>query len=100
MTAAAMRPTARVTIEIDPITLTHEEAFPDWDGQEMGAADVARAIEADGGIARVIREWNLNPSATVTVITEADNPAYGGDDVLFGDAPPRVLVVRSEAVVS
>lgn len=92
---AAVRPTTRITITIEPIELSHAEVWPDWDGEAtMTAADVAAMIRSEG-IASIIEDWNLHPAVTVEVITEQENPAYGGDDVLFGSPPPKMLVAKT-----
>lgn len=94
------RPMTSVRIEIETIELTHAQVWPDWDGEAvLTAADVAELIASEGGLASTIDAWNLHPGATVEVIIERENPAYAGDDVLFGEAPPRMLVTRTTARV-
>lgn len=97
------RPNVTIIIEFDGAAeLTHEEMWPDWDGEAvMTAADIADLVRSDGGLLRVMQDWELQRhlTAKVTVTERKPNPAYGGDDVLFGEAPPAELVTVTEAEV-
>lgn len=98
LTPEPQRPMTSVHIKIEPIRLTHAQIWPEWDGEAvLTAADVVELIASEGGLASTIDAWNLRPGATVEVIIERENPAYAGDDVLFGEAPPKVLVTRTTA---
>ena len=101
MTETKHRPSTTVTIEVNLIELTHREVLPDWDGEQELTADlVAELIRRDGGLACAIRDWCLLDRATITVETVTQNPLYGGDAVLFGEAPPpmRRAVTTAEVV--
>lgn len=101
MSATKQRPSTTVSIEVDLIELTHREVLPDWDGEQELTADlVAELIRKDGGLVNAIRDWCLLDRATIRVETVEQNPLYGGDAVLFGEAPPPVrrTVTTAEVV--
>ena len=76
-------------VELDAV-LTPEEVFPDGIPEEWGLADVVAAVKECRSVLRWMDDWNMRPS--LRVVVDKPNPAWSGDDVLFGDPPPRRLV--------
>ena len=90
-------------------TSIHISADMDWDAEiaelwpdgnapdEITADAVADLIKANGGVRRVLTEWCLVEGMELHIVVHRDNPAWKGDNVLFGDPPPRVLVSSARA---
>lgn len=82
-----------VSIELSAnLELTAKEVFPDGVPDEWGVADVAAAIRESRNVQSFISDWCID--VDVAVCVSRPNPAYGGDDVLFGSPPPRWLHER------
>lgn len=69
------KPYVYVTFEFDSIGLTEEEV---WSGGDMPdlptAEDVAALVKDQGGLHRVVRDWDLIHGARVMVVTtDVDN---------------------------
>ena len=74
------------------------ELWPDGNAPDEITADViADLIKANGGVRRVLRDWNLIDNLELHVVVHRPNPAWKGDDVLFGAPPPRVLISSARA---
>lgn len=70
--------------------LEPHEVWPDGDMPENPTADDVLAVfKRDGGGWRALRDWEL--SVEIKIYVETPNPNYNGDNVLFGDPPPRTL---------
>lgn len=68
------------------------ELWPDGDApDDIDADTVATLIRKAGGVRRVLRDWNLIDDLELHVIVRRDNPQWQGDQVLFGEPPPREL---------
>jgi hypothetical protein len=81
----------RISFTIDcDFDLTPEEVFPDGVPENWSLADVVAACRQSHNISRWMDDWNVEPGLRVMV--DRPNPAWLGDDVLFGDPPPRRLV--------
>ena len=74
------------------------ELWPDGDAPDVITADaIVELIETSGGVRRVLRDWNLIDALELHVVVRQPNPAWKGDDVLFGEPPPRELFSSARA---
>jgi hypothetical protein len=77
-----------ITVNIEGTwDLSPTEVFPDGVPDEWDIGAVVAAIKSAANVGRLIDDWSMAPGVTVSV--SKPNPAYGGEDVLFGDPPPR-----------
>lgn len=90
---------ADLSIRDDPtITITYEgtvdlkvsDVWPDGDAPDVITADdVVLVMEQSGRKERVLSDWLLLDELEVQVAVSQENPAWSGDDVLFGEPPAR-----------
>lgn len=84
-----------ISIEISgTFDLTPEQVWPDGVPEEWTIADVVAAVKTARSVNRLIDDWCMTPSVDVTVMRT--NPAWNGDEVLFGKPPPRILTECAE----
>jgi hypothetical protein len=83
--------TINVHIEAD-VDMTVDEVWPEGDAPEQVTPAAVKALmESSGTKSHVLNEWSLLVDPEVTVTVSTPNPEYQGDNVLFGDPPPRFV---------
>lgn len=86
---------ATITVSIDgDFCLSVTDVFPDGAPEGWTITDVIDAIRETRNPEGLISDWCMTPRVSVTI--DRPNPAYGGDEVLFGDPPSRYLTETAE----
>ena len=84
-----------ITIEIHgSFDLSPDEIWPDGVPDEWDIVSVVAAVKSARNVERLISEWGLTPGVSASIMRQ--NPEWAGDEVLFGDPPPRILTESSE----
>lgn len=78
------------------VTLLPDEVWPDGDVPEKFAAEEVAQVMEDAGKRVVLTDWNLIEDLRATVTVPLPNSSWSGDDVMFGEAPPRWVMTKAE----